>query len=189
MWARTVSWFRFLPQARSSVRMGLSSWITRIDCSSAARSRYSCWLRPDWRTFSRSFFASARVTRKAITWFLVRTAMFHHLRIKIWYAAAPSPGTTTYQNFLWIAISNRQSYQKVINWPRRAEKVGAGFCPQKGVWRPLAASQTLCLPHPRVGKIALPDRLLLTATDALPHCGKTQHFYFICFFYHSPPRL
>ena len=70
-----------------------------------------------------------------------------------------------------------------------ADKVGPGFRPQKGVWQPLAASQTLCLPHPRVGKIALPDRLLLTATDALPHCGKTQHFYFICFFYHSPPRL
>ena len=39
--------------------------------------------------------------------------------------------------------------------PRRAEKVGAGFRPQKGVWLPLAASQTLCLPHPWVGKIAL----------------------------------
>lgn len=81
--------------------------------------------------------------------------MFSHLRIKIWYAAAPFPGTTTYQNFLWIAILNRQSYQKVINWPRRAEKVGAGFRPQKGVWQPLAASQTLCLPHLWVGKIAL----------------------------------
>ncbi|WP_204741463.1 hypothetical protein, partial [Intestinimonas butyriciproducens] len=34
------------------------------------------------------------------------------------------------------------------------QKVGAGFCPQKGVWQPLAASQMLCLPHPRVGKIA-----------------------------------
>lgn len=65
---------------------------------------------------------SAGVTRKAITWFLVRTAMFHHLRIKIWYAAAPIPGTTTYQKFLWIAIPNGRSYQKVINWPRGAEK-------------------------------------------------------------------
>ena len=77
------------------------------------------------------FFPSAGVTRKAITWFLVRTAMFHHLRIKIWYAAAPIPGTTTYQKFLWIAIPNGRSYQKVINWPRGAEKVGAGFCPKK----------------------------------------------------------
>ena len=34
-----------------------------------------------------------------------------------------------------------------------ADKVGAGFRPQKGVWLPLAASQTLCLPHPRVSKI------------------------------------
>ena len=48
--------------------------------------------------------------------------MFHHLRIKIWYAAAPFPGTTTYQKFLWIAIPNGRSYQKVINWPRGAEK-------------------------------------------------------------------
>ena len=109
-------------QARSSARMGLSSWITRIGCFSEAWSRYSCWLRPDRRTLSRIFFPSAGVTRKAITWFLVRTAMFHHLRIKIWYAAAPFPGTTTYQKFLWIAIPNGRSYQKVINWPRGAEK-------------------------------------------------------------------
>ena len=33
------------------------------------------------------------------------------------------------------------------------QKVGAGFCPQKGVWQLLAVSQMLCLPHPRVGKI------------------------------------
>ena len=31
--------------------------------------------------------------------------------------------------------------------------MGAGFCPQKGVWLPLAASQTLCLPHLWVGHI------------------------------------
>ena len=38
-------------------------------------------------------------------------------------------------------------------------EVGAGFCPQKGVWQPLAASQTLCLPHLRVGKTASPPPL------------------------------
>lgn len=30
--------------------------------------------------------------------------------------------------------------------------VGVGFCLQKCVWLPLAASQTLCLPHHMVGK-------------------------------------
>ena len=94
---------------------------------------------------------------------------------------APFPGTTTYQNFLWIAISNRQSYQKVINWPRRAEKVGAGFCPQKGVWRPLAASQTLCLPHPWVGKIASPP--LPASIRTVGRCGVAFHAQF------SPPRF
>ena len=43
------------------------------------------------------------------------------------------------------------------------QKVGAGFCPQKGVWQPLAASQTLCLPHPRVGKIRSPAVQVLAA--------------------------
>jgi len=31
-------------------------------------------------------------------------------------------------------------------------KSGCGLLPAKGVWRPLAASQVLCLSHPRVGK-------------------------------------
>ena len=62
-----------------------------------------------------------------------------------------------------VAIPNGQSYQKVINWPCGAEKVGAGFRPQKGVWQPLAASQTLCLPHPRVGKIRSPAVQVLAA--------------------------
>ena len=35
---------------------------------------------------------------------------------------------------------------------------GCGLLPAKGVWRPLAASQMLCLPHPRVGKICSPGR-------------------------------
>ena len=33
---------------------------------------------------------------------------------------------------------------------------GCGLLPAKGVWQPLAASQMLCLPHPRVGKIRVP---------------------------------
>ena len=33
---------------------------------------------------------------------------------------------------------------------------GCGLLPAKCVWRPLAASQMLCLPHPRVGKTAPP---------------------------------
>ena len=80
-------------------------------------------------------------------------------------------------------------YQKVINWPRRAEKVGAGFCPQKGVWQPLAASQTLCLPHPWVGKTAFPGRASTGGTSALRtarRCGmvfpalfSTVHFSLI----------
>ena len=45
-----------------------------------------------------------------------------------------------------------QSYQIVINLGSRQREVGAGYCPQKSVWLPLAASQTLCLPHPKVGK-------------------------------------
>ena len=177
VWARTVSWFRFLPQVHSSARMGLSSWITRIGCFSEAWSRYSCWLRPDRRTFSRIFFTSAGVTRKAITWFLVRTAMFHHLRIKIWYAAAPIPGTTTYQKFLWIAIPNGRSYQKVINWPCGAEKVGAGFCPKKAFGsRSRQAKRSAC---PTCGWVKSPsDRLLLTAPSGPPHCGSCGDFIF-----------
>ena len=42
-------------------------------------------------------------------------------------------------------------------------EVGAGFCPQKMRLAPLAASQTLCLPHPRVGKIRSPAVQVLAA--------------------------
>ena len=80
-------------------------------------------------------------------------------------------------------------YQKVINWPRRAEKVGAGFRPQKGVWLPLAASQTLCLPHPWVGKIALLNLLLVTATGAPPHGGEMRQFIFPAFSFTSRRAL
>ena len=64
------------------------------------------------------------------------------------------------------------------------EKVGAGFCPQKGVWQPLAASQTLCLPHPRVGKIVSPP--LSVSIRTARRCGmvfpalfSTVHFSLI----------
>ena len=48
-------------------------------------------------------------------------------------------------------------------WLEIRKESGCGLLPAEGVWRPLAASQMLCLPpHPRVGKNALwqlrPDR-------------------------------
>ena len=56
------------------------------------------------------------------------------------------------------------------------QKVGAGFCPQKGVWQPLAASQMLCLPHPRVGKItSLP---LPTSIRTVGRCGTVSSTFF-----------
>ena len=79
--------------------------------------------------------------------------MFPHLRIKIWYAAAPFR-ERQHTRILWIAILNRQSYQKVINWPP-GQKKWVRASALKGVWQPLAASQTLCYPHLWVGKIAL----------------------------------
>ena len=45
--------------------------------------------------------------------------------------------------------------------------MGAGFCPQKCVWRPLAASQMLCLPRPWVGKIRSPGHAATDGSDAL----------------------
>lgn len=64
------------------------------------------------------------------------------------------------------------------------QKVGAGFCPQKGVWQPLAASQMLCLPHPRVGKIVSPP--LSVSIRTAGRCGtvspalfSTVHFSLI----------
>ena len=62
-----------------------------------------------------------------------------------------------------------------------ADKVGVGFRQQKGVWQPLAASQTLCLPHPWVGKIALLNLLLVTATGAPPHGREMRQFIFPAF--------
>ena len=38
-------------------------------------------------------------------------------------------------------------------WLEIRKESGCGLLPAEGVWRPLAASQTLCLPHPRVGKM------------------------------------
>ena len=48
-----------------------------------------------------------------------------------------------------------------------AGKVGAGLCSQKSVWQPLAASQTLCLPHPKVGKMRSPAARLPAARNSL----------------------
>ena len=56
------------------------------------------------------------------------------------------------------------------------QKVGAGFCPQKGVWQPLAASQMLCLPHPRVGKIVSPP--LSVSIRTAGRCGTVSPAYF-----------
>lgn len=63
-------------------------------------------------------------------------------------------------------------------------KVGAGFCPQKGVWQPLAASQMLCLPHPRVGKIVSPPLSVSIRTAGrcamvFPALFSTVHFSLI----------
>ena len=55
-------------------------------------------------------------------------------------------------------------------------KVGAGFCPQKGVWQPLAASQMLCLPHPRVGKIVSPP--LSVSIRTAGRCGTVSPAFF-----------
>ena len=49
---------------------------------------------------------------------------------------------------------------------------GCGLLPAKCVWRPLAASQMLCLPHPRVGKIRSPGRASTNGTDALRTAGR-----------------
>ena len=68
-------------------------------------------------------------------------------------------------------------------------KSGRGLLPEKGVWQPLAASQTLCLPHPWVGKTAFPGRASTGGTSALRtarRCGmvfpalfSTVHFSLI----------
>lgn len=54
-------------------------------------------------------------------------------------------------------------------------KSGCGLLPAKSVWLPLAASQMLCLPHPRVGKIAPP-----TTAEFYLHCGE-MWWGFSCF--------
>ena len=56
------------------------------------------------------------------------------------------------------------------------QKVGAGFCPQKGVWQPLAASQMLCLPHPRVGKIV--STRLSASIRTVGRCGTVSSAFF-----------
>lgn len=56
------------------------------------------------------------------------------------------------------------------------QKVGAGFCPQKGVWQPLAASQVLCLPHPRVGKIV--SSRLSDSIRTAGRCGTVSSAFF-----------
>ena len=48
-----------------------------------------------------------------------------------------------------------------------AVQSGCGLLPAKSVWLPVA-SQTLCLPHPRVGKISFPGHAGNGATGALP---------------------
>ena len=146
-WARTVNWFKFFPQARSSVRMGLEFVDYKNLLFQRGPEQVLLLAQAGSAHLLTDLPCSARVTRKAITWFLVRTAMFHHLRIKIWYAAAPSPGTTTYQKFLWIAISNRQSYQKVNprsrlyclttqNFPEYSPPIYATLTPKPTTWSP-----------------------------------------------------
>lgn len=41
---------------------------------------------------------------------------------------------------------------------------------KKSVWLPLAASQTLCLPHPRVGKTCFPRPWKYRRFQCSPHC-------------------
>ena len=54
--------------------------------------------------------------------------------------------------------------------------MGAGFCPQKGVWLPLAASQTLCLPHLWVGKIV--STRLSASIRTVGRCGTVSSAFF-----------
>ena len=64
-----------------------------------------------------------------------------------WYAAAPFPGTTTYQKFLWIAIPNGRSYQKVKprslfycltiqNIPEHSPPIYTILTPKPTTWSP-----------------------------------------------------
>ena len=58
---------------------------------------------------------------------------------------------------------------------------GCGLLPAKGVWRPLAVSQMLCLPHPRVGKSAFLDRSSISGTGALRTAGRCRILGLSCF--------
>ena len=58
---------------------------------------------------------------------------------------------------------------------------GCGLLPAKCVWRPLAASQMLCLPHPRVGKIRSHDRAGTGGSGALRTAGRCSILGLSCF--------
>ena len=72
------------------------------------------------------------------------------------------------------SLSTAYHFKRLFSLPPSpsATESGCGLLPAKCVWLPLAASQTLCLPHPRVGKRSDRRRWIFGKIPLCSHCGK-----------------
>ena len=84
----------------------------------------------------------------------------------------------------YFLFDNSISFQTTflfIPLGRPATKSGCGLLPAKRVWLSLAASQTLCLPHPRVGKYSGRGRGVFGRVSTIRTVGRCKIGFFHAF--------